>query len=153
MFVFASKELRVGVKWEDGKAQEIVLDPDESHASDSTPPVQVKRFFRELREYLAGKPRRFSLPINQDRLSAFARRVYRELAKTRCGETLSYAELAGRVGNPNAARAVGRVLASNPYPLVVPCHRVVGSNGSLTGFSAGLNLKARLLDIERRCNP
>lgn len=150
MFLFTSGTLRVAVRWKDGKAHEILINPARPGISNEKPPPEVERFFAGLREYLAGKAVGFSLPVNLGRLSPFAMKVSRELARTRCGEVLSYAELARRAGNPKAARAVGRVMARNPFPLVIPCHRVVGSDGSLAGFGAGLELKARLLALEQK---
>lgn len=149
-FLFNSSKLRVAVRWEEDKAREILLDPKASLEGDPLPPPQVKRFFKDLKDYLKGNQVHFALPIDWDRLSGFASEVSRELAKTRCGDVLSYAELARRVGNPGAARAVGRVMAKNPFPLVIPCHRVMGADGSLTGFVAGLKLKASLLELEQK---
>jgi methylated-DNA-[protein]-cysteine S-methyltransferase len=149
-YLFESKPLSVLVIWDRGKAQGILINPGDDSVMDEPVPSEVERFFAELRDYLAGKAVGFSLPVNLDRLSPFAKKVSRELARTRCGEVISYAELARRIGNPKAARAVGRVMARNPFPLVVPCHRVIGSNGSLTGFGGGLKLKARLLALERK---
>ncbi|MBA7595559.1 Methylated-DNA--protein-cysteine methyltransferase, constitutive [subsurface metagenome] len=148
-YLFESKPLSVLVIWERDKAQEILINPGDDRVMDEPVPSEVERFFAQLGDYLAGKEVSFSLPINWERLTPFARKVSQKLLKTRCGEVLSYGELARRMGNPKAARAVGRVMARNPFPLVVPCHRVVGSNGSLTGFGGGLGLKARLLELER----
>ena len=149
-FLFNSSKLRVTVRWEEDKAREILLNPETSLKGAPSPAPEVKRFFKDLKDYLAGKEVHFTLPIQWDRLSSFASKVSRELAKTRCGDVLSYTELARRVGNPKAAQAVGRVMAKNPFPLVIPCHRVIGADGSLTGFSAGLELKARLLELEQK---
>jgi methylated-DNA-[protein]-cysteine S-methyltransferase len=149
-FIFNSSKLRVAVRWEKGKARKILLNPDTNLEGTPSPPPQVKRFFKDLKDYLKGNQVNFALPIDWGVLSGFAKKVSRELAKTRCGDVLSYAELARRVGNPEAARAVGRVMAKNPFPLVIPCHRVIGTDGSLTGFSAGLGLKASLLELEKK---
>jgi methylated-DNA-[protein]-cysteine S-methyltransferase len=80
--------------------------------------------------------------------TSFQREVWRELRKISCGTTISYGELAKRIGRPQAVRAVGLANASNPVPIVVPCHRVIGSNGSLTGYGGGLNRKRWLLEHE-----
>ncbi len=149
-YLFESKPLSVLVLWDRGKAQGILINPGADVVLDEVPPVEVERFFTQLRDYLAGKEVSLSLPINWERLTPFARKVSQELLKTRCGQMLSYAELARRIGNPKAARAVGQVMAKNPFPLVIPCHRVIGSNGSLTGFGGGLELKARLLALEQK---
>ncbi len=78
----------------------------------------------------------------------FQRRVWQALARVPYGTTLSYGELARQVGNPRAARAVGMANARNPLPIVIPCHRVIGKNGSLTGFGGGLDVKQQLLALE-----
>ena len=76
--------------------------------------------------------------------------VWKRLCEIPYGETISYGELARRVGNPNASRAVGLANGSNPIPIVIPCHRVIGSNGKLTGYGGGLPIKEKLLALERR---
>jgi methylated-DNA-[protein]-cysteine S-methyltransferase len=76
--------------------------------------------------------------------------VWKELLKIPYGETISYGELSRRIGNPNASRAVGLANGSNPIPIIIPCHRVIGSNGKLTGYGGGLPLKEKLLALEKR---
>ncbi|HEY0513475.1 MAG TPA: MGMT family protein, partial [Thermoanaerobaculia bacterium] len=83
----------------------------------------------------------------------FERSVWDELRRIPFGETRSYGEIAQAIGRPGAARAVGRANGANPIPIVVPCHRVIGSDGSLTGFGGGLEAKSRLLEIEGRRLP
>jgi methylated-DNA-[protein]-cysteine S-methyltransferase len=102
---------------------------------------------RQLAEYFGGKRRDFDLPM---RLAGtdFQRRVWTHLADIRYGETLSYGELAKRIGNPNASRAVGLANGRNPIPILVPCHRVIGADGSLTGYGGGLERKRWLLAHE-----
>ncbi|WP_298036801.1 methylated-DNA--[protein]-cysteine S-methyltransferase [uncultured Desulfuromonas sp.] len=106
----------------------------------------------QLEEYFAGERRSFDLPLDLARLSPFARQVSLALANVPYGETVAYEELASLAGRPGAARAVGRVMAANPYPLAIPCHRVMGAGGKLTGYSAGEGIatKAWLLDFERK---
>src|SRR5437764_2164915 len=103
---------------------------------------------RQLEEFFSGKRRSFDFPLAPEG-TAFQKRVWKELCRIPFGETISYSELARRVGRPGAARAVGRANATNPIALIVPCHRVIGANGSLTGYGGGLDLKAKLLDWER----
>jgi len=100
-----------------------------------------------LRAYFAGETRSFDLPVAPSG-TPFQKRVWRELARIPYGETVTYGELARRVGRPGAARAVGRANATNPISLVLPCHRVVGSNGTLTGYAGGLERKRALLAHE-----
>ncbi len=91
---------------------------------------------------------RFDFPL-APKGTDFQKRVWAELLKIPFGETISYGELAKRVGNPNASRAVGRANATNPIALIVPCHRVIGTNGKLTGYAGGIDLKDKLLTWER----
>jgi methylated-DNA-[protein]-cysteine S-methyltransferase len=104
---------------------------------------------RQIEDFFAGKRRAFDLPLAPDG-SDFQKRVWEELIRIPFGETISYGELARRVGRPGAARAVGRANATNPIALIVPCHRVIGSNGKLTGYAGGIDLKEKLLVWERR---
>ena len=103
----------------------------------------------QLEEYFAGKRRGFELDIDLRATAPFAHRVLDELAQVPFGETTTYGSLAARVGAPRAARAVGTVMNRNPLPIVLPCHRVVGANGSLTGYGGGLHRKEALLALER----
>jgi methylated-DNA-[protein]-cysteine S-methyltransferase len=114
-------------------------------------PDWVRRAVGKLQRHLAGRPQDLSsLPVVLDHVGPFTRRVYEALRRVEPGQTLSYGELARRVGSPGAARAVGQAMAKNRLPLVVPCHRVLGAGGSLGGFSAhgGTETKARLLRLE-----
>jgi methylated-DNA-[protein]-cysteine S-methyltransferase len=102
---------------------------------------------RELDEYFAGKRHEFDLPLDL-RVAPFYADVLRELARVPYGHTDTYGALAARVGRPRAARAVGTVMNRNPIPIVLPCHRIVGANGSLTGYAGGLDVKRHLLQLE-----
>lgn len=101
----------------------------------------------ELDAYFRGQLERFTVPIRPGG-TAFQQRVWAELCAIPYGETISYAELARRVGNPKAVRAVGLANGSNPIAIIVPCHRVIGSNGSLVGYGGGLPIKQALLAME-----
>lgn len=103
----------------------------------------------QLREYTSGERRVFELPLAPAG-SAWQQRVWLALTHIPFGETRSYGELAAELDAPRSARAVGRANATNPLPLIVPCHRLIGADGSLTGFGGGLDLKARLLAHERQ---
>lgn len=98
--------------------------------------------------YLKGEETSLSFPVDTRGLSVFQKQVMEAISKIPRGETRSYGELAREIGKPRAARAVGRACAANPAPLVVPCHRVVGSGGGTGGFSDGVALKRRLLELE-----
>jgi methylated-DNA-[protein]-cysteine S-methyltransferase len=102
---------------------------------------------RQLREYFSRKRSTFDLPV-APLGTEFQRQVWRELQQIPYGATISYGELAKRVGNPNAARAVGAANGQNPIPIVIPCHRVIGASGKLTGFGGGLPVKEALLKLE-----
>jgi methylated-DNA-[protein]-cysteine S-methyltransferase len=103
---------------------------------------------RQLGEYFAGQRREFELPLDPRGGTEFQRRVWRALADIPYGETVSYGELAERLGCPGAARAVGAANGRNPLSIVLPCHRVIGSNGTLVGFGGGLPAKRFLLALE-----
>ena len=121
-----------------------------SNASAGTAKL-LKTTAKQLADYFDGKAVCFSRKLDLSGLSPFAQKVLRELAKVPYGETISYGELAKRAGKPKAARAVGSVLAKNPLPIIVPCHRVLASDGSLGGYSAPgrLKLKRQLLLMEK----
>lgn len=119
-------------------------------AERSSQPV-VRQALKQLTEYFLGKRRTFNVPLDQHALSDFARKVHQELVNVPYGSVVTYGELAAMVGSPGAARAVGRVMSSNPYPLIVPCHRVVNVGGGIGQYSAanGTKTKAWLIDFER----
>jgi methylated-DNA-[protein]-cysteine S-methyltransferase len=102
---------------------------------------------RELDEYFAGHRREFDLSLDL-RVAPFHEAVLHELARVPYGRTETYGTLAAKVGRPRAARAVGTVMNRNPIPIVLPCHRIVGANGALTGYAGGLDVKLRLLQLE-----
>ena len=101
----------------------------------------------QLREYFAGERKEFDLPLAPQG-TAFQRRVWEKLCEIPYGERRSYGELAGMIGNPKASRAVGMANHRNPIMIVIPCHRVLGKDGSLTGYAGGLEMKKVLLNLE-----
>ena len=103
---------------------------------------------RQLDEYFAGKRREFDLDVDLRPAREFGRAVLEQLAQVPYGELTTYGRLAARAGKPRAARAVGTVMNRNPVPIVLPCHRVVGSTGSLVGYAGGLDRKRTLLELE-----
>jgi len=111
-------------------------------------PRQVDGVRRELDEYFEGRRHAFDLAVDLRGVTPFTERVLLELARIPFGETATYAELATRAGNPKAARAVGMTMNRNRIPIVLPCHRVIGANGSLVGYAGGLERKVALLRLE-----
>lgn len=104
---------------------------------------------KQLEEYLSGKRVKFDFPLNPQG-TEFQNKVWNVLKTIPYGETWSYKQVAGALGKPTASRAVGMANNRNPIMIVVPCHRVVGSNGDLVGYAGGLDLKASLLDLEKK---
>jgi methylated-DNA-[protein]-cysteine S-methyltransferase len=123
----------------DGWAQDAAVEP-------------LAATLRQLREYFAGTRREFDLPLRLQG-SPFQQRVWRELRKIPYGATWSYGQLAMRIGNPSASRAVGLANGRNPISILVPCHRVIGADGSLTGYGGGLERKSWLLAHEGALAP
>lgn len=111
-------------------------------------PRELDPVRRELDEYFEGRRRAFDLPLDLRGREGFSRDILERLAKVPYGEVTTYKSLAVEAGNPRAARAVGTIMNRNPIPIVLPCHRVVGSNGSLVGYGGGLERKRLLLDLE-----
>jgi methylated-DNA-[protein]-cysteine S-methyltransferase len=120
----------------------------EAGAETPATPEEAKRIDGMIHALIAGQPVNGNLQIDWTGITPFRRQVLEECARIPAGQTESYGGLAAKVGRPGAARAVGRVMATNPWPLLIPCHRVVGSTGSLHGYGGGLPLKERLLRIE-----
>ena len=113
-----------------------------------TPTPLTHEAFRQLQEYFAGERREFSLPYALHG-TEFQKKVWAALAAIPYGQTRSYRDIAAAVGNPKAVRAVGAANGKNPLWIILPCHRVVGADGSLTGYAGGLEMKKRLLELEK----
>jgi methylated-DNA-[protein]-cysteine S-methyltransferase len=113
-------------------------------------PERMSEAIHQVEEYLAGKRAAFDLPIDMRFLTDFQRTVLRAVMRVPRGEVITYGALARVIGRPKAARAVGRALGSNPIPIIIPCHRVLASDGSLGGYSGrgGVRTKADLLRLE-----
>ena len=107
----------------------------------------LDRLQRELDAYFEKTLRRFRVPVKPEG-TVFQESVWAELYRVPYGETISYGELARRIGKPSASRAVGAANGKNPIPIIIPCHRIIGADGSLTGFGGGLTTKERLLELE-----
>lgn len=110
-------------------------------------PAPFSIVIRQLEEYFSGRRREFDLALAPQG-TAFQQRVWQALANIPFGTAVSYSEIAHAIGNPNAVRAVGLANGRNPIPIVIPCHRVIGKNGSLTGYAGGLPIKQQLLALE-----
>jgi methylated-DNA-[protein]-cysteine S-methyltransferase len=112
-------------------------------------PSFIHRLAQQLKQYAAGKAVRWSVPVDLSAGTAFQQKVWRALIMIPRGQTRSYAWVARQIGKPKATRAVGTACGANPVPVVIPCHRVIASDGSLGGFGGGLPMKRRLLALER----
>lgn len=112
---------------------------------------QLGEAFAQLDEYLEGKRRQFTLPLRPEG-TEFQKKIWQELLKIPYGETRSYQQIAAGAGNEKACRAVGMANHNNPIAILIPCHRVVGKNGSLTGYAGGLEIKQRLIELEKSKN-
>lgn len=114
-------------------------------------PAAVRKTTVQVREYLSRKRHAFRVRIDWRGMKPFQRRVLRCALRIPYGRTSTYGKIASAIGNPKAARAVGRALGANPLPLVIPCHRVIASDGALGGYNAagGVRVKKKLLDLER----
>jgi methylated-DNA-[protein]-cysteine S-methyltransferase len=140
----ASEQGLVAILWENDNPTRIRL---RELVADDRHPVLVETE-RQLKEYFAGKRKTFSVGLDM-RGTRFQKDVWEKLLAIPFGETRSYGQLAKQLGNPRATRAVGAANGKNPLSIIVPCHRVIGYSGKLTGFAGGLQTKAKLLSLER----
>jgi methylated-DNA-[protein]-cysteine S-methyltransferase len=141
--LIASDSALVAVVWRDHSAGHV---PEDEAVESNAHPL-LEETARQLGEYFAGERRAFDLPLELMGTD-FQRRVWTELTRIPYGETRSYADIARHIGQPAAVRAVGAANGRNPISIIVPCHRVIGTSGALTGFGGGLDAKARLLALE-----
>jgi methylated-DNA-[protein]-cysteine S-methyltransferase len=139
----ASEKSLVAILWENDDPRRVVL---EDLRDDDRQPILVEAG-RQLQEYFEGKRQSFSIPLEM-RGTPFQKSVWEALLAIPFGETRTYGQLARQLGRPRAMRAVGNASGRNPLSIVVPCHRVIGSSGELTGFAGGLEAKEQLLKIE-----
>ena len=149
IFYYDTEIGRIGIA-EDGEGiTNLYLDdklPLEGMNIKETP--LIKETARQLEDYLAGKIESFDIPLSLQG-TEFQKKVWLELQKIPYGKTYCYKELAEKIGKPTAARAVGMANNKNPILIIVPCHRIIGRDGSLVGYAAGLDIKERLLKIEK----
>jgi methylated-DNA-[protein]-cysteine S-methyltransferase len=141
----ASSKALVAVLWEKERPNRVKLD---TMNLDPQHPILIKAE-RQLSEYFAGERSDFDVPLQVDG-TEFQKKVWQALREIPFGQTKSYVDLARAIGSPEASRAVGAANGKNPLSIIVPCHRVVGADGALTGFAGGLEKKAALLALEAR---
>lgn len=146
LYLVASDQGLHGLFW---KKQEIPMAKSLAEKEVRTEILMIASL--QLEEYFAGKRKKFDLPLHL-RGTQFQNQVWNELKKIPYGETRSYGDIARRLKNEKAVRAVGAANGRNPISIIIPCHRVIGKNGTLTGFAGGLDMKKKLLDLERQNN-
>lgn len=153
MFFYDTKLGRIGIAEKDGYICRVIF-PEALHNQEYLyqrfsvlETALIKEAGHQLAKYLAGERKTFSLPLAVDS-TPFRRKIWQTLREIPYGETVTYREIAEKVGKSKAARAVGLACKCNPLPIIIPCHRVIGSNGKLTGYAGGLALKERLLILE-----
>lgn len=133
---------------EDGALTGVLFGPDAPQGALVAETPLIRRAFAQLEEYFRGERTAFDLPLNA-RGTLFQRRCWQALLEIPYGQTRTYAQQARAVDSPRACRAVGMANHRNPLPVLIPCHRVVGADGSLTGYAGGLRIKQMLLEIEQ----
>jgi len=156
MITFETALGRCGVRWSEAGITRVLLPtrdglPGPRYEDGASVPALVRRAIEGMAAVLAGSADDLrDIPIDDRGMDAFRRAVYGEARRTAPGTTRTYGEIARAIDRPDAARDVGVALSRNPYPIIVPCHRVVAANGALTGFSApgGLATKRRMLELE-----
>jgi methylated-DNA-[protein]-cysteine S-methyltransferase len=150
IFFYSTIIGKIGIQ-ENGHAITKVYLPHEEAPKDATviETELLKVAAKQLQNYFEGKRRSFTLPLEL-KGTEFMLSVWKELQNIPYGETCSYKDIAERIGNPKACRAVGLANNKNPIPIFIPCHRVIGANGKLVGFAGGLEMKEQLLDLEKR---
>lgn len=142
--ILAAHGKRLAGVWFEGQSHQ----PDATNwpQTDTNPLLQETA--RQLSDYFAGRRQVFNLPLDLDSGTAFQQSVWRALLAIACGERSSYGALAAAIGKPAAVRAVGGAVGRNPLSIIVPCHRVLGAHGALTGYAGGLERKIKLLQLE-----
>lgn len=147
-FSFKTKYGPISIESNNGKVTRI------SFASSFSTPKTLNGFqskcIKEIEKFLEGKSTEINLPYELTIGTEFQKKVWKRLKSIKYGKTNTYKDIAEQVKSPKAFRAVGMSCNKNPLPLIIPCHRVVGTNGSLTGFAGGINLKRHLLDLESK---
>lgn len=145
IFYYDTYAGRIGIAEEDGAITHLIFSERDWTVEETD---LIKETKRQLDEYFAGKRKEFDIPTRLEG-TEFQKRVWEELRKIPYGKTVTYKDIAEAVGCPKGFRAVGLANNRNPISIIYPCHRVIGSNGSLTGYGGGLDVKEKLLELER----
>ena len=145
IFYYDTYAGRIGIAEEDGAITHLIFSERDWTVEETD---LIKETKRQLDEYFAGKRKEFDIPTRLEG-TEFQKRVREELRKIPYGKTVTYKDIAEAVGCPKGCRAVGLANNRNPISIIYPCHRVIGSNGSLTGYGGGLDVKEKLLELER----
>jgi methylated-DNA-[protein]-cysteine S-methyltransferase len=148
VFFFNLKGINLGIAEKDHTIVKVFFGRKAPAGFSKAETPLIKKAAAQIDEYLAGKRKQFTIPLALHG-TEFQMAVWRELQKIPFGETRSYKDIAAAIGRPKAVRAVGMANNRNPIVLIVPCHRVIGHDGSLTGYGGGLSLKRRLLELEQ----
>jgi len=151
VFFYKSDINTIGIGEEKGKITNIFFNSSELIKGDFIfkETDVIKEAFFQLDRYLKGDLKEFSLPLDLSSGTDFMQKVWKELMKIPYGETRTYKEIAIKIGNEKACRAVGMANNKNPIPFVIPCHRVIGTSGKLVGYRGGLEIKSYLLEMEK----
>lgn len=139
---------KMGIITEGKEVAEVFFGKKKVQAEEKETPF-IKKTYHQIEEYFIGDRKQFSVPFTI-RGTDFQKKVYSALLEIPYGETRTYEEIAKEVGSPKACRAVGLTVGKNPLALLIPCHRVIGKNGDLTGYAGGLTRKKRLLELEKK---
>lgn len=127
----------------------INLPKEESRELAAEIPPVLQDCVQQLKEYFAEERTEFDLKLDWSKATNFEKQVWGALLTIPYGKTASYSDIANKIENPKAVRAVGKANGNNPIPIIVPCHRIIGKNGSMTGFASGIEMKERLLRLEK----
>lgn len=147
IYFYETKIGKIGIR-ENGKyITDIIFSKSEEKTDNINETELIKAAFKQIKEYLGGDRKYFDLPIETIG-TEFQKKVWNELRNIPYGQTKTYKDIALAIKNEKACRAIGNANNKNPLPIIIPCHRVIGSNGKLVGYSGGLDIKEKLLNIE-----
>ena len=148
IYFYETKIGKIGIR-ENGKyITDIIFSKSEEKTDNINETELIKAAFKQIKEYLGGDRKYFDLPIETIG-TEFQKKVWNELRNIPYGQTKTYKDIALAIKNEKACRAIGNANNKNPLPIIIPCHRVIGSNGKLVGYSGGLDIKEKLLNIEK----